>query len=473
MLYSIDYGVIIVYFCCILGIGFIGMKLAKSQEDYLVAGRRLNSFMFFGCMAAVIVGGGATMGSAKLGYQYGLGGIILDACIGIGLIILGLIIAPKLAKMKAVSINEIVLGTYGKTAKLYSSILTFIYEFISSVLNVIAMGVVFNVALGWSSSSAMIFGGSIVIVYTFLGGMWSVSMTDIIQFCIKTIGVVILAPVFALSAVGGWGDFTAHIPAARFNIMSMGAKQTLSSILLYIPGAVIAQETWQRVFTAKTHKIANIGTVAAGLFALIYGLATVLIGMCVFIRFPKIDPQNAFVVGILNFVPSGIKGFILAALLAATMSCASGTILAGSTIMYNDIYKEINKNARQENATKLNRLFVLLLGIGIFVVAFGVKDIVVAMNLAYDYLSGCVFVPVLASFILKKFSHKAGLYSLAASSVLVTGTLVIYGIESYLPILFGIISGTIVYVVVNFVDKNKQVPDLKMREILTKNNADL
>lgn len=466
MLYSIDYGIIVVYFCCMLGIGFIGMKLAKSQEDYLVAGRRLNLFMFSGCMAAVVLGGGCTIGSARLGYQYGLGGILLDACIGMGLIIMGLVIAPKLAKMRAVSINEIVLGTYGKAAKLYSSILTFVYEFTVSVLNVIAMGVIFNVALGWSPSSAMIFGGSIVIVYTFMGGMWSVSMTDIIQFCIKTIGVVILAPIFALSAVGGWDDFTAHIPAAHFNIMSMGVEQTLSSILLYIPGVVIAQETWQRVFTAKTHTIANIGTVAAGVFSWIYGLATVLIGMCVFIKFPKIDPQNAFVVGVLNFIPRGIKGFILAALLAATMSCASGTILAGSTIMYNDIYKVINKNARQENATKLNRLFALLLGIGILVVAFVVKDIIVAMNLAYDYLSGCVFVPVLASFILKKFSHKAGLYSLAASSVMVTGTLVIYGIESYLPIFFGIILGTIVYVVVNFIDKNKQVSDLEMREIV-------
>ncbi|HVI40187.1 MAG TPA: hypothetical protein VM577_05970, partial [Anaerovoracaceae bacterium] len=113
MLNNLDYGIIIIYFLCMIGVGLVASKFTKSKEDYLVAGRRLSFPLYFGCMSALVLGGGSTIGSTKLGYLYGFGGIWLDLSLGIGLIALGFLVTPKLSKMKALSINEVIEGSYG------------------------------------------------------------------------------------------------------------------------------------------------------------------------------------------------------------------------------------------------------------------------------------------------------------------------------------------------------------------------
>lgn len=71
------------------------------------------------------------------------------------------------------------------------------------------------------------------------------------------------------------------------------------------------------------------------------------------------------------------------------------------------------------------------------------------MDIAYAYLSGCVFIPVFAAFVLKKFSYKAGLISLASSSVALTGMFFVYGISSNYPIIIGMVVGLVSYLVTN------------------------
>ena len=456
MLNTIDYAIIIFYFACMVGVGFVASKFAKSKEDYLVAGRRLSFPMFFGCMSALVLGGGSTIGSTKLGYMFGFGGIWLDLSLGIGLIAMGFLVSSKLSKLKALSINEVIEGSYGTSARIFSSVLTFIYTLTVSVVQVLAIGTIFNVALGWPATTSMVVGGGIVVLYTFVGGMWAVTMTDIVQFVIKTIGVLILAPIFAYSAVGGWDVIVAKVPEANFSIGSMGWESMLTYFLLYAPGILIGQDIWQRVFTAKNEKIAKTGTVSAGVYCIFYAFATVFIGMCVFTLFPGIEPQNAFATGVINFLPIGLRGFVLAAALAATMSCASGTILACSTVMYNDMYQRfINKNPDEKKAIWINRGFALIIGALVMICALWLKDVLVALDVAYAYLSGTVFIPVLASFVLKRFSPKAGLFSLGASSLVVTGLFFKFGFTSNYPILFGMLTGLIVYAVVNLIDKNK------------------
>ena len=78
MLNSIDYGIIIIYFLIIVGVGVFSIKFTKNKEDFLVAGRRLPFFMYFGCMCALAIGGAATIGSSKWGYKVGISGIWLN-----------------------------------------------------------------------------------------------------------------------------------------------------------------------------------------------------------------------------------------------------------------------------------------------------------------------------------------------------------------------------------------------------------
>lgn len=148
VLSPIDYVIIALYFIVIVAIGFIAARFAKTKEDYLVAGRRLSFPLFFGCMAALTLGGGSTIGSAQLGYEFGLGGIWLNLSIGLGLVATGLLVTSKLSKLRALSVNEVVESSYGSVARVFSSALTLIYTLTLSVVQVISIGTIINGVTG-------------------------------------------------------------------------------------------------------------------------------------------------------------------------------------------------------------------------------------------------------------------------------------------------------------------------------------
>lgn len=457
ILSPIDYVIIALYFIVMIAVGFIAMRFTKTQEDYLVAGRRLSFPLFFGCMAALALGGGSTIGSTQLGYEFGFGGIWLNVSIGIGLVLAGLLVTTKLSKLRALSVNEVVGGSYGPTARIFSSVLTLIYTLTLSVVQVIAIGTIISGILGLDPTLSMLTGGGVVILYTLLGGMWSVTMTDIVQFVIKTVGILILAPLFCVTAAGGWESLISKVPEAYLSIGNMGFDKSFAYIVLYVPGLIIGQDIWQRIFTAKNQTVSKAGTICAGAYSGLYAFATVIIGMSVAVLLPELsNTQNAFVTGISLFLPVGVRGLVLAAAMAATMSVSSGTILAASTILYNDLFlRFLDKAPHRVNQVQITRMCALLIGAIVMICALWINDVLVGIDISYGYLSGCVFVPLVASFILKRFSPKAGLYALGISAAVVTLCFFTMGTASSLPIVGGMVSGLIAYTIVNLVSKKK------------------
>lgn len=457
ILSPIDYVIIALYFIVMIAVGFIAMRFTKTQEDYLVAGRRLSFPLFFGCMAALALGGGSTIGSTQLGYEFGFGGIWLNVSIGIGLVLAGLLVTTKLSKLRALSVNEVVGGSYGPTARIFSSVLTLIYTLTLSVVQVIAIGTIISGILGLDPTLSMLTGGGVVILYTLLGGMWSVTMTDIVQFVIKTVGILILAPLFCVTAAGGWESLISKVPEAYLSIGNMGFDKSFAYIVLYVPGLIIGQDIWQRIFTAKNQTVSKAGTICAGAYSVLYAFATVIIGMSVAVLLPELsNTQNAFVTGISLFLPVGVRGLVLAAAMAATMSVSSGTILAASTILYNDLFlRFLDKAPHRVNQVQITRMCALLIGAIVMICALWINDVLVGIDISYGYLSGCVFVPLVASFILKRFSPKAGLYALGISAAVVTLCFFTMGTASSLPIVGGMVSGLIAYTIVNLVSKEK------------------
>ena len=123
----------------------------------------------------------------------------------------------------SLSVNEVVESSYGPIARVFSSALTLIYTLTLSVVQVISIGTIINGVTGIDATLSMLVGGGIVILYTFVGGMWSVTMTDIVQFVVKTVGILILAPIFCISAAGGWDALVSKVPEAYLSVGSMGS----------------------------------------------------------------------------------------------------------------------------------------------------------------------------------------------------------------------------------------------------------
>ncbi|MDO5701374.1 MAG: hypothetical protein Q4P36_07930 [Bowdeniella nasicola] len=480
----LDFVIIALYFVGMVVIGVLSLRFAKTRDDYLLAGRRLGFPIFFSCMAALAVGGAVTVGGAEKGYRDGIAGIWVGGSLGMGLILLGMLVSSKLSRLRALSMAEVIERNYGSSARLLSAVLTIIYTIALTVVQIVAIGSILQGMLGWQPTVAMVVGGGVVVFYTFIGGMWSVTMTDLVQFIVKTLGIVILIPIFVFMhpQIGGLSGFLDQVPETHLDVFAYDFQGTLYWILIYVPGLVIGQDIWQRVFTAKNDTTAKAGTISAGIYSIIYALCGVILGMATAIVVPNLEHTNeAFATGVAEFLPVGVAGLLLAAAIAASMSVASGTILACSTVVYNDLYLRLVKGivtdledeAGDERVTTkrdvwINRGIAFTLGIIMIGLAVWISDIFKALDLSYSFLSGCVFVPVIAGFLLKKISPRAGLVSLAVSFVGVAGAM-IYGestghpefaIGGNYPIMVGMALSIVSFAIVSAMDHHKITPNL-------------
>ncbi|WP_028399293.1 sodium:solute symporter [Ectobacillus panaciterrae] len=443
---KIDIIEVLLYFALLIIVGVIGSKRAKTSEDYALAGRNLGFFMYLGCLAAVILGGASTIGTASLGYKFGISGAWFVFSIGLGIAVLGLFFITKISKYKVLTISELLGKRYNERARLISGVVAAIYTLMVSVTQVIGIGTIFNVLLGWDLKITMVLGGGIVVFYTILGGMWSVTVTDIIQFVVKTTGVFFIMLPISLSHAGGWKALTATLPANYFDLSNMGYDKIFQYFMLYTLGMVVSQDIWQRIFTAKTAKISKWGAIFAGAYSVAYAVALSIIGMCGVILLPNLaDPQNVFAHMAISILPHGVLGIILAAVCSALMSTSSGTLLASSTIITNDLLKQhVLKNISDKQLVFVSRVTTLTVGLLAIVFALWIQNILVALDVAYAILSGAIFVPTVMGFFWKRATAKAGFYSIIVSTIVVLGGLAVEGLSATNPILYGIAAGVVV-----------------------------
>ena len=179
-----------------------------------------------------------------------------------------------------------------------------------------------------------------MVAYSVLGGMWSLTLTDIIQFIIKTVGIFFVLLPGAIIHAGGWSAMHAKLPAQFFSPVNIGWPKILSFFLLYFFGIIIGQDIWQRVFTARSVKVArNGGHRRRAVLRWPMPLAGALIGTAAHAFLPPLaDGDTAFALAVNAVLPEGLRGLVLAAALAAIMSTASACLLASSTVLLEDVY---------------------------------------------------------------------------------------------------------------------------------------
>lgn len=445
----IDYAVVVLYFAVMIGAGYVGLRRARSAEDYLVAGRRLGPAMYLGTLSAVVLGGASTIGGVSLGYQYGISGMWLVFMLGLGIIALGVLLSARLSRLGVYTVAEMLEVRYGSSSRLISAIIVAAYDLMVAVTATIAIGTVFNVILGLPSSLAILLAGGIVVLYSVVGGMWSITLTDILQFLIMTVGIFFVLLPMAVSRAGGLSGMREELPASYFDLTAIGWQTIFTYFLLFFFGIMIGQDIWQRVFTARDDGVARWGTLAAGVYCLLYGIAGALIGMAAKAILPNLQvADNAFAEVTKAALPAGLVGLVLAAALAAVMSTASATLLASSTILANDVYARFLVRG-DHNRVAVSRFFTLVVGVIVLVVSLLVKDVVGALTVAYDLLVGAVCVPVIGAFFWPRATAAGALASIVVGSVVVVALMFIQGLLANGPIIWGLLASLVAFVVVS------------------------
>ncbi|MFG2285226.1 sodium:solute symporter [Streptomyces sp. NPDC048595] len=463
---AVDYAVIVLYLAGMLAMGWWGMRRAKSKSEFLVAGRRLGPAMYSGTMAAIVLGGASTIGGVGLGYQYGLSGAWMVFTIGLGLLALSVFFSARIARLKVYTVSEMLDLRYGGSAGLISGIVMWAYTLMLAVTSTIAYATIFDVLFGLDRSLSIVLGGAIVVAYSTLGGMWSITLTDMVQFVVKTIGVLLLLLPVAVVKAGGFAAMKAQLPDDYFAPLGIGGQTVFTYVLIYSFGMLIGQDIWQRVFTARSDKVARLGGTAAGTYCLAYALAGAVIGTAAKVLYPHLgSPDDAFATIVKDALPMGVRGLVLAAALSAVMSTSSGALIACATVANNDIWARLRGAVRKPEAAgegahesghesahdevRGNRQFILVMGVAVIGIAIGLNDVVAALTVAYNLLVGGLLVPILGGLLWKRGTAAGALASVAVGGLAVVGLMLSFGVLANEPIYYGLIASLVAYVAVS------------------------
>ncbi|MFE7607680.1 sodium:solute symporter [Streptomyces celluloflavus] len=471
---AVDYAVIVLYLAGMLAMGWWGMRRAKSKSDFLVAGRRLGPAMYSGTMAAIVLGGASTIGGVGLGYQYGLSGAWMVFTIGLGLLALSIFFSARIARLRVYTVSEMLDLRYGGSAGIISGIVMWAYTLMLAVTSTIAYATIFDVLFGLDRTLSIVLGGVIVVAYSTLGGMWSITLTDMVQFVVKTIGVLLLLLPIAVIRAGGFAEMRAQLPDDYFAPLGIGGQTVFTYVLIYSFGMLIGQDIWQRVFTARGDKVARLGGTAAGTYCLVYALAGAVIGTAAKVLYPHLgSPDDAFATIVRDALPVGLRGLVLAAALSAVMSTSSGALIACATVANNDIWARVKRIAElrgrgrdqdrneaqdqdqghEHDEVRGNRAFILLMGVGVIAIAIALNDVVEALTLAYNVLVGGLLVPILGGLLWKRGTGAGALAAIAVGGLTVVGLMTALGVLANEPIYYGLLASLLTYVLVSLATK--------------------
>ncbi|MFB7494042.1 sodium:solute symporter [Streptomyces sp. NPDC056161] len=494
---AVDYTVIAVYLVGMLAMGWWGMRRARSKSEFLVAGRRLGPAMYSGTMAAIVLGGASTIGGVGLGYKYGLSGAWMVLTIGLGLLALSVFFSARIARLKVYTVSEMLDLRYGGRAGVVTGVVMWAYTLMLAVTSTIAYATIFDVLFDLNRTVAIVIGGTIVVAYSTLGGMWSITLTDMVQFVVKTVGVLLLLLPVAVVKAGGFAEMKAELPTGYFDPLGIGGETIFTYVLIYTFGMLIGQDIWQRVFTARSDRTARWGGTVAGTYCLVYALAGAVIGTAAKVLYPRLgSPDDAFATIVKDELPIGVRGLVLAAALAAVMSTSSGALIACATVANNDIWSRLRGVLRPQGVRGVrhqvdahdghgthdahhghgghgthdghdaavpggdardevtgNRAFILIMGVGVIATAIALNDVVEALTVAYNLLVGGLLVPVLGGLLWKRGTVQGALASVLVGGLAVIGLMASFGILANEPVYYGLLSSLAVYVVVSLLTK--------------------
>lgn len=438
----IDYLVILAYFGLMVGAGWYGMRRARNADDFLVAGRRLGYSFYAGTLAAVVLGGASTIGGVRLGYLYGISGMWLVLMLGLGIVTLSLLFSRRLTSLGVYTVSEMLGNRFGAPPRVIGGVVMAAYDLMVSVTATLAIGTVFDVLLGIPRIPAIIIGGGLVVAYSALGGMWSITLTDLLQFGIMTVGIFGLLLPMSVHRAGGWSGLHDRLPDSYFSVGSIGAGTIVTYFLIYFFGIIIGQDVWQRVFTARNHRVARVAGLGAGVYCMAYAVAGAVIGMAAKALLPNLAvPDNAFASVAKDVLPVGITGLVLAAALAAVMSTASACTLAASTILANDVV-----GRRGDGGMRTQRIYILAVGAVVVLVSCLVQDVVAGLTIAYNLLVGGLLVPIVGALFWPRATSRGALAAICSGSLVVVVLMATQGLLANGPIYWGLVASAVAFV---------------------------
>ncbi|MFN5352698.1 MAG: sodium:solute symporter family protein [Burkholderiaceae bacterium] len=438
---------VLVYLLISISIGLYAATRVRNATDYAVAGRSLPMPVVIATVFATWFGSETVLGIPARFAEQGLSGTVEDPFgASLCLIFVGLFFARKLYRMNLLTIGDYYKQRYNRTVEVIVS-LCIVASYLGWVsAQITAMGLVFSVLTGGAipMSYGMVLGAAIVLLYTLFGGMWSVALTDAFQMLLIVGGMFFIAWVIA-DAAGGVGVVISH--ASEAGKLRFLPEMTLPSMLAFIGagvtimfGSIPQQDVFQRVMSSRNENIAASGAVIGGsMYFLIAFIpmflvyASQLIDPQLFASLLEEDSQLILPTLILRDTPLIAQIMFFGALLSAIMSTASGTLLAPSVTLTENIIREMRPmNDQQLLFTKRVVVFFFTIIVTSFALMSQGMPIYEMVGNSYKVPLVGAFIPLVMGLYWKRATTQGALVSVIGG-LLSWVLMEVFGAESIWP----------------------------------------
>lgn len=368
----IDLIIIGIYFVIVFGIGFYFSRKERTSEDYFLASRNIGWFAIGASLFVSNISTEHFIGLAGSGAAVGLAPGHFEWLASLILLLLGWVFVPFYLRSNVFTMPEFLERRFNRSCATYlASISIVAYIFTKISVHLYAGAIISESVLGWSPMTTAIILVIATGVYTIAGGLAAVIYTDLVQTLILLAGAIVLT-VIGLEKVGGFAGLRAAVPASYFHMIKPASDPNFPWTGIFFGAPILGIWYWctdqvivQRVLSAKDEGHAKAGTIFAGFLKVLPVFVLVLPGLIAFALYPEMFPiingkvtngDSAYPLVIVNLLPAGVVGLMIAALLAALMGAMSSVFNSASTMVTLDFYKKLRPGASESQLVFFGRV---------------------------------------------------------------------------------------------------------------------
>lgn len=416
---------VIVYLIVTVLVGLWASRKVSSSGDFMLAGRSLPIVLSTSALFATWFGSETVFGASSQFLEGGLFAVIEDPFgASLCLLLFGIFFARKLYNMNLVTLGDFFKVRYGKRTEIMASAFLIPTYFGYIAAQLVALGLILNVVADVPVVNAIIISSVIVTVYTFIGGMWAISITDFFQSIIIIVGLLVLAFVLAEQA-GGVSAVLSEVPEKDlkffpdFNPTAILTWLAAWSVLGL--GSIPSQDVFQRTMSSGSASIAVRSCYYAAILYLTVAMLPLFISLCVKHLYPGdlgTDTQLTLPNMVLQHTSIPVQILFFGSLLSAVMSTTSSSILAPAALFSENVIKPLMKNKpTDKQLLMLTRLSVVFFSIAATILACLNSNIFQLVGISSVLSLVSLFVPMVFGMYWKRSSSGGAILAMLSGMI--------------------------------------------------------
>ncbi|PKM68559.1 MAG: sodium/proline symporter PutP [Firmicutes bacterium HGW-Firmicutes-2] len=428
------------YLLCMIGIGFIAYRKTSNFSDYVLGGRNLGSWTTALSAQASDMSGWLLLGLPGAAYLGGIQAAWIGIGLALGTYINWKMVAKRLRQYTELSKNSLTLSDFfenrfrddTKILRVVSALVIIVFFSVYTSAQFAAGAKLFELVMGIPYTYALILGGFVIVLYTFLGGFMAVSSTDVIQGILMFIALMVV-PVIAVAELGGFGEIFTALESVDVNYMNLFKDTGTVTNISFI--VIISNLAWGLGYFGQPHILARFMAARssdhikkARLIAMIWVILTLfaavfvgMVGRLYFVNAPVADAEKVFMHMVDGMFIPILSGLFLSAILAASMSTADSQLLVTASSISEDFYKQFfKKNADDKELILVGRLSVAIVSVIAILIALNPNSSVFGLVSNAWAGFGAAFGPVILLSLFWKRMNKWG-----AMAGMISGTLTV------------------------------------------------